>query len=552
MHYRLLIASLFLLSASAQSGTADLTPISGADGKYEILRENGKPTWRTLKNENNGYDMYLYFQAPQSSPVCSTYYVQIELKDIGTGMLGLEYNALDNKNYRTASRGCNRLMRNTGANKVSVFELENADFRHAQNLGADFRVMSTGKTTPLHIISASLFTKPPPVYIASTARPWLEPYKGPSRNDVDASSLQGKVLCGYQGWFRAPGDPSDEGWRHWSNNRGLINPGTLTFDMWPDTTDYKKKYPADQFKHANGSQAHLFSAADPETIDLHFDWMRDYGIDGVVVQQFLVSFDRPDACRVLGWARNAANRTGRVFAIEFDMSQYPPEKAVSAMKEFWRKLVDEMKITEDPRYLRQNGRPVLVIFGFYTFRFSTEIANQIIDEFTKPGRYQPFLVGSGAWTWRTEKDPEWARLFRRFDAILPWNAGNTYSKDGVSHAQTNTWADDLADAKRNHMLFIPEIYPGFSWNNLMHTTGKPTCIPRRGGDFYREQFQKAKELGIDTAYVGMFDEVDEGTAIFKVTDTSPAQGYFTTTEGKPSDFYLRLTGEGTRLLRGNR
>ena len=86
----------------------------------------------------------------------------------------------------------------------------------------------------------------------------------------------------------------------------------------------------------------------------------------------------------------------------------------------------------------------------------------------------------------------------------------------------------------------------------MHTTGKPTCIPRRGGDFYREQFQKAKELGIDTAYVGMFDEVDEGTAIFKVTDTSPAQGYFTTTEGKPSDFYLRLTGEGTRLLRGNR
>jgi hypothetical protein len=47
----------------------------------------------------------------------------------------------------------------------------------------------------------------------------------------------------------------------------------------------------------------------------------------------------------------------------------------------------------------------------------------------------------------------------------------------------------------------------------------------------------------------MFDEVDEGTAIFKVTDTPPPQGSFATMEGKPSDFYLRLTGEGTRMLR---
>jgi len=42
--------------------------------------------------------------------------------------------------------------------------------------------------------------------------------------------------------------------------------------------------------------------------------------------------------------------------------------------------------------------------------------------------------------------------------------------------------------------------------------------------------------------------VDEGTAIFKVTNTPPTQGHFVTYEGMPSDWYLRLVGEGTRML----
>jgi hypothetical protein len=47
----------------------------------------------------------------------------------------------------------------------------------------------------------------------------------------------------------------------------------------------------------------------------------------------------------------------------------------------------------------------------------------------------------------------------------------------------------------------------------------------------------------------MFDEVDEGTAIFKVTSAPPTQGHFVGLEGLPSDWYLRLVGEGARRLR---
>jgi hypothetical protein len=53
-------------------------------------------------------------------------------------------------------------------------------------------------------------------------------------------------------------------------------------------------------------------------------------------------------------------------------------------------------------------------------------------------------------------------------------------------------------------------------------------------------------------YVAMFDEVDEGTAIFKCSSDAP-QGEpdrFVSLEGLPSDFYLKLAGAGARMLRG--
>jgi hypothetical protein len=50
----------------------------------------------------------------------------------------------------------------------------------------------------------------------------------------------------------------------------------------------------------------------------------------------------------------------------------------------------------------------------------------------------------------------------------------------------------------------------------------------------------------------MFDEVDEGTAIFKVTGTPPTQAHCVGYDGLPSDWYLRLTGEGARMLRKQR
>ena len=54
-----------------------------------------------------------------------------------------------------------------------------------------------------------------PLRAQEPAEPWLKPYDGPTRSDVDATTLDGKVLCGYQGWFNTPGDGTQFGFNHW-------------------------------------------------------------------------------------------------------------------------------------------------------------------------------------------------------------------------------------------------------------------------------------------------------------------------------------------------
>ena len=76
-------------------------------------------------------------------------------------------------------------------------------------------------------------------------------------------------------------------------------------------------------------------------------------------------------------------------------------------------------------------------------------------------------------------------------------------------------------------------------------------IPRLKGQFLWKQFVEAKKAGATMIYQAMFDEMDEGTAIFKCTNDPPiGASRFLTFEGLPSDHYLWLVGMGGKLLRG--
>jgi hypothetical protein len=321
--------------------------------------------------------------------------------------------------------------------------------------------------------------------------------------------------------------------------------------MWPEMAEYTNQYPAPGFTHPDGSQAYLFSSQDQQVVDRHFDWMLAYGIDGVFVQRFVVGVAKHPT-NVLVHARNAANRTGRTFAITYDMSGQPTNSLYGQLTNDWQWLVDNLHITQDPRYLHHNGKPVLMVWGFFSDRFSTNLANQIIDFFKTNTTYGVTLVGGGEWWWRTETAPGWSNVFRRFDVYSPWNVGNI-SIDGTNkYASTAYWSQDLVAASNAGMLYLPVIYPGFSWDNLRRLSPGTSLIRRLGGEFFWKQFYAARNLSLDMAYVAMFDEVDEGTAIFKVSNTPPTQGHFVTYDGRPVDWYMRLTAEGSKILSGEK
>jgi hypothetical protein len=288
--------------------------------------------------------------------------------------------------------------------------------------------------------------------------------------------------------------------------------------------------------------------------------MRQYGIDGVWLQHFVCDlpggqFENRYASRsrVLSYVRKSAQETGRAWAIAFDIGGTPNGKIFEVLTREWKKLVDE-GVTADDRYLHEGGNPVVQVWGFYYQNrgndMSSALANQLIDFFKAPGPYHAYLVGGGDWNWRRNPDPKWQAFYKSFDAFSPWNIGNVArDQDGTTHASMGYWADDRRECEKNGVFWLPTIYSGFSWDNLQKKPPGTSLVPRRGGQFLWEQFHTLSKMGVDSACVAMFDEMDEGTAILKITNSPPTQAHFVTYEGLPSDWYLRLMGAGTRMLR---
>jgi len=68
--------------------------------------------------------------------------------------------------------------------------------------------------------------------------------------------------------------------------------------------------------------------------------------------------------RVLRNVKAAAEQTGRVFAVAYNIAGSTLNcNALDDLKNDWKRLVDEEKITQSDRYLHHDGKPVLRIYG---------------------------------------------------------------------------------------------------------------------------------------------------------------------------------------------
>jgi hypothetical protein len=387
------------------------------------------------------------------------------------------------------------------------------------------------------------------------------PYRGPVTAGVSASTLTGKVMCGYQGWFGAAGDGSApaRGWRHWSRRPGAAADGSITVDLWPDVSELgaDERF-ATELNLANGRPAEVFSSFKKPTVLRHFQWMREYGIDGVFVQRFISSLRRPESLEhcntVLANCREGANSFGRVYAVMYDLSGLGAGRMHEVMDD-WRVLQRDWQITRDPAYLHHRGKPVVSVWGigFSDGRpYTLAECRQLVDFLKADGC--TVMLGVPA-HWRELKadavsDSALLEIIKEADIISPWTVGRYTDPASAANYDQDILTGDLAWCHERQIDLLPVVFPGFSWHNLKG--GALNQIPRRHGEFLWSQIYGAKRAGATMLYVAMFDEVDEGTAIFKCSNDVPVGGTskFVTYEGLPGDFYLKLVGAGAKMLRG--
>jgi hypothetical protein len=176
-------------------------------------------------------------------------------------------------------------------------------------------------------------------------------------------------------------------------------------------------------------------------------------------------------------------------------------------------------------------------------------------------KYQVTLVGGVPTSWRTLQgdsltDLAWAEYYCALDVLTPWTVGR-YTSDMEVDLYKLTMTQDMAAASACGVEYMPTVFPGTAFHNDNHSN-LFNATPRRGGNLYWRQVYNAVSIGVPMIYNAMFDEVDEDTAMYKIAATKADEpvgvdlvSMDTDGYNLPSDWYLRLAGAASQMLRGN-
>ncbi len=443
-------------------------------------------------------------------------------------------------------------------------------------------------------------------------------------------SYQGLVMCGYQGWHGTPGDGCahnpNEGWPHYANVTGgnpfIFEPGPLRngIDFWPDVSEYPQTYRADGFTLPDGSTPRLYSSYDESTVDLHFKWMKEYSIDGVFMQRFVSQLTDKAAIKhsdkVLESAMTASNVYARAISIMYDMVGMDANSSADIILNDAAALKEKYNLDDrdggQRYYLYHNGKPLigLVSVGQASAAYTIAQAQEVVDGLQELGF--SIMLGVPAY-WRNPgshdcvSDSKITTLIKDVDIIMPWLVG-VYDYDKTTPKAVDSFSNyfydrmegrkmgsiviregDYLKAEEYGVEYCPLVFAGFSDRNI-HPNNN--VYKRHGGEFFWQQINKNINRGAKMLYVAMFDEIDEGTAIYKclreneVPSNVSDQTYYVVyengayrrsddpvslsgdnwcktpselnvtfqgiEEGLPSDHYLWLTGCASEVLKGKR
>lgn len=458
-----------------------------------------------------------------------------------------------------------RLFQKYGVNAIFAGHLHNNAYGKVGNmemitigpvgkvLGTGYQGMNLVKVYPDRFISEfiALNQLPKEVVMSDPATKTTE-----SMSRVRFKSIRNLVMAGYQGWFNTPEDGAGLGWKHFEKEKEF-KPGKCTIDLWPDVSEYEKTYET-AFKLPDETPAKVFSSYDASTTDLHFKWMKQYGIDGVFMQRFVVSIrnqkGKDNYNKILNNAVLSAEKYDRAICLMYDLSGMEAGEEDILIRD-WKELCEKYKLVSrnNNHYVYHHGKPLVAVWGIGfndRRKYGYEQVKKIIDFLKSEGC--SILVGVPT-HWRTltidaVSDTRLLELVKQADIVHPWLVGRFDNHTYESYRKSIE--EDIKWCKANGKDYMPVLFPGFSWHN-MKKDAPQNMIPRLGGRFFWQQVKGAVDAGAESLYLAMFDEIDEGTAFFKCTNTPPVgESSFITYEGEAPDHYLWLAGEAAKYLRG--
>ncbi|WP_062214137.1 glycoside hydrolase family 71/99-like protein [Streptomyces sp. NBRC 109706] len=359
----------------------------------------------------------------------------------------------------------------------------------------------------------------------------------------------GRITTGYQGWFAARGDQAPiDGWWHWSANWSQPpSPTNHALMSWPDMREYSNVYPTAFADLGGGGPATVFSSHDDQTVDVHFRWMREYGIDTAALQRFNPNgSEGPTRDDMAEKVRAAAETHGIKYYIMYDVTAW--DDMQEEVKADWTAKMRSH--IDSPAYAMQDGKPVVGIWGFGfnepNKTWPPEVCQDVIDWFHAQDIY---VMGGVPTHWRTgtqDSRPGFIEVYRSLDMLSPWMVGRLTNLADIEHFYQHVNTPDQAECDEHGMDYQPCVIPGD--NSRRH---------RLHGDFMWRQFYNLTRIGVQGLYISMFDEYNEANQIAKTAETQadiPTDSGFLALDEDgtfcTSDYYLRLTGDGGRMFRG--
>jgi hypothetical protein len=386
--------------------------------------------------------------------------------------------------------------------------------------------------------------------IADKATPGNNQSKKQGTMASAVGDVVGKVTVGYQGWFAAIGDGSPINiWWHWADpNNQAPNSTSIRIKSWPDVREYTSTYQTAFANLNNGQPAKLFSSFTDQTVNTQFLWMQQNNIDCAALQRFNpTGGEGPVRDAITAKVKTAAEATGRKFYIMYDVGGWTNMQ--SEIKADWTNKMSAY--TSSSAYAKQNGKPVVCIWGFgfndTNHPWSAAVCLDVINWFKSQGCY---VIGGVPAYWRdttaSEVRPGFLATYNALNMISPWLIGKIGSIAEANNFYTDHQVGDQAYCNTNGIDYQPCVLPGdLQLRQRVH------------GDLMWTQFYNLVRGGAQGLYISMFDEYNEGNQIAKTTENAsfvPAGSSFLSLDEDgtvcSADYYLRLTGDGGKMLKG--